>query len=173
MILIHPERCSGCSRCEVHCSFFHTGQVGRSRARIRVVKMEELGLDYPVVCRQCEERYCTRCPESAIEIGPQGQVIVSPTLCTSCGSCVRLCPIGAIEFYQETPYVCDLCGGEPKCVAACNMGALTYEPEVAEHPSLKARKKKVQGLDPEAKRVDYALESTAGLRDSWSKAGEG
>jgi carbon-monoxide dehydrogenase iron sulfur subunit len=69
MITLELARCSGCSRCEVSCSFFHSGKVGRSGARIKVVKIEDIGIDYPVVCQQCRERYCTQCPEKAIEVG--------------------------------------------------------------------------------------------------------
>lgn len=167
MIRIDPALCSGCSRCEVNCSFFHSGRVGRSRARVRVVKVEEIGLDYPVICRQCAERYCTRCPESAIEVGPLGQIIVSPTLCTLCGACEKLCPIGAIEIAHEVPHVCDLCGGEPRCVEQCTMGALRYDPGTGDSMSLAEFKKAAKGRDTEARRVAFAREMTASLRDAW------
>ena len=121
MITLELAKCSGCSRCEVNCSFFHSGKIGRSGARIKVVKVEDIGIDYPLVCQQCSERYCTKCPEKAIEVGPLGQIIVSPTLCTACGTCELLCPIGAIELYEEIPLVCDLCGGAPRCVKACTL----------------------------------------------------
>ncbi len=137
MITLELARCSGCSRCEVHCSFFHSGKIGRSGARIKVVKIENIGIDFPVVCQQCQERYCTKCPEKAIEIGSLGQVIVSPTLCTACGTCEIMCPIGAIELYEEIPHVCDLCGGDPRCVKACTLNAIHYEPDLTERVSLK------------------------------------
>ena len=156
MITLDLAKCSGCSRCEVHCSFFHSGKIGRSGARIKVVKIEEIGIDYPVVCQQCRERYCTKCPEKAIEVGTLGQVIVSPTLCTACGTCEILCPIGAIELFEEIPHVCDLCGGEPRCVKACTLDAVRYAPEVSESVSLKEFKKDSRGLGPEEKRLRYA-----------------
>ena len=167
MIIVHSNKCSGCVRCEVNCSFFHTGRIGRSRARVKVVKKEELGIDYPVMCIQCKERYCTKCPESAIEIGPHGQVIVSPTLCDGCGACQHLCPIGAIELYDDIPYICDLCGGRPMCVEQCNTGALEYRKTGAESISLKSFKVKNKGKDPEQKRLGYALEMTQALRKEW------
>jgi carbon-monoxide dehydrogenase iron sulfur subunit len=167
MITIDPQKCTGCVRCEVNCSFFHTGRVGRGRARMKVVKIEAMGIDYPVVCRHCKERYCTRCPESAVEIGPLGQVIISPTLCSSCGTCQTLCPIGAIELHEDIPYVCDLCGGEPRCVQQCNTGAIEYRPQVRETISLKAFKRGARGLSPEEKRVQYALDRTGELRGRW------
>jgi len=167
MITLTLEKCSGCSRCEVHCSFFHSGKIGRSGARIKVVKIEDIGIDFPVVCQQCRERYCTKCPEKAIEIDTRGQVIVSPTLCTACGTCETMCPIGALELYEEIPHVCDLCGGDPRCVKACTLDAIRYEPEVIERVSLKEYKKGSRNLNPEEKRLLYARASAQGLRDHW------
>ena len=167
MINIDMAKCSGCRRCEVNCSFFRTGSVGRAKARVKVVKIEEIGLDYPVSCRQCRERYCLKCPESAIEIGSFGQVIVSPTLCISCGTCEKLCPIGAIELVGDIPFVCDLCGGDPRCVKQCTLGAIVFEPEIFEAVTLEEFKKNARGLDPEEKRVRYALASFKKLRDRW------
>jgi Fe-S-cluster-containing hydrogenase component 2 len=168
MITLELARCSGCNRCEVNCSFFHSGKIGRSGARIKVVKVEEIGIDYPLVCQQCSERYCTKCPEKAIQIGPLGQVIVSPTLCTACGTCEILCPIGAIELYEEIPLVCDLCGGDPRCVKACTLDAIHYESDLTDAVSLKEFKKSSRRLSPEEKRLRYAMTLSRELRDSWS-----
>jgi len=167
MISLDLAKCSGCSRCEVHCSFFHSGKIGRSGARIKVVKIEDLGIDYPVVCQQCRERYCTKCPEKAIEVGSLGQVIVSPTLCTVCGTCELMCPIGAIELYEDIPHVCDLCGGDPCCVMACTLGAIHYDPPANGDVSLKEFKKGSRGLDPEQKRLHYVMHCAEQLRQNW------
>ena len=170
MIIVDLEKCSGCRRCEVHCSFFHSGRVGRNGSRIKVVKIEELGMDFPVVCRQCRERYCTKCPESAIRIGPYGQVSISPKLCTACGTCQKFCPIGAIELFNDIPHVCDLCGGDPHCVKACTMGAISFDPDTVEHVSLKVFKKGSLKLSPEQKRIHFALSIFKPLREKWVSA---
>jgi len=167
MIVIDPAKCSGCRRCEVNCAFFHTGRVGRASARIKVVKMEDIGVDYPVACRHCVERFCNRCPESAIEIGPLGQVLISPTLCNACGICERLCPIGAIEIYGGIPHVCDLCGGDPRCVGQCTMGAITFEPAASGIVSLASFRENARRMTPEAKRVCFAASETEALRNIW------
>lgn len=167
MLMLELDKCSGCSRCEVHCSFFHSGKIGRSGARVKVVKIEDIGIDFPVVCQQCQERYCTKCPEKAIEIGPLGQVIVSPTLCTACGVCEIMCPIGAIELFEEIPYVCDLCGGDPRCVKACTLEAIRFEPDLSEKVSLKEYKKDSRNLNPEEKRLYYVQASAQNLRKQW------
>ena len=167
MITLDLARCSGCSRCEVNCSFFHSGKIGRSGARIKVVKIEDIGIDYPVVCQQCRERYCTKCPERAIQVDSIGQIIVSPTLCTACGTCEILCPIGAIELFEEIPLACDLCGGDPRCVQACTLDALHYVPEGTGVTSLKEFKTSSRGLNPEEKRLRYVIALSQELRDRW------
>ena len=167
MLTIDLEKCSGCSRCEVNCSFFHSGKVGRQGSRIKVVKMEENGIDFPVVCQLCQERYCTKCPESALNIGSHGQVVVTPTLCNACGICENLCPIGAIEMYEEMPHVCDLCGGDPRCLKACTLEAISFEPDQIEKTSLKSFKKGSGELNPENKRHRFAQSSSKALREKW------
>jgi carbon-monoxide dehydrogenase iron sulfur subunit len=173
MLILDPAKCSGCRRCEVHCSFFHSGRVGRSASRIKVVKIEDRGLDYPVVCQGCLERSCAECPVEAIRIGPLGQVHIDPELCTGCGTCESLCPVGAIELHEEHPLVCDLCSGEPRCVKACTMGALTFEPGMKEGVSLGAFYEGSEKLSPEEKRVRAALQSFENLRKSWVTARRG
>ena len=173
MITLDLVKCSGCSRCEVNCSFFHSGKIGRSGARIKVVKIEDIGIDYPVVCQQCRERYCTKCPEKAIQVDSLGQVIVSPTLCTACGTCEILCPIGAIELFEEIPLVCDLCGGDPRCIMACTLDAIHYECDVTAAVSLREFKKASRGLGPEEKRLRYATIRSRELRDSWAAGRRG
>ncbi len=75
MIRIDASKCTGCRCCEAACAFHHTGSGGRLLSRIRVVNLYELGVDAPVVCQQCVERYCIACPEDALTLGPLGQVV--------------------------------------------------------------------------------------------------
>ncbi len=169
MLIIDAGKCSGCRRCETHCSFYHSGKTGYHGARIKVEKIELIGLDFPVVCHQCKEHYCTRCPQKAISITARGSIEVSPTLCDLCGVCEKLCPVGAIEIYNDIPHVCDLCGGEPRCVSACEMEAIRYEPLVSRQVSLSSVKKKTAGLTPAEKRHERALQEADILRKSWFK----
>ena len=78
-----------------------------------------------------------------------------------------MCPIGAIELYEEIPHVCDLCGGDPRCVRACTLDAIHYEADVTEAVSLKELKKGSRGLDPEQKRLRYVMNRAEQLRQNW------
>jgi carbon-monoxide dehydrogenase iron sulfur subunit len=167
MLVLDPSKCSGCRRCEAQCSFYHTGKVGRSTARIKVVKKEETGIDFPVFCQLCKERHCMDCPQGAMRLGPLGQVVVDPHLCIGCGTCEERCPIGAIEIHEEIPYVCDLCQGDPRCVRACTMEALTFAAGERERVSLEAEG---QELTSEEKRVRFASSLSRPLRVSWVSA---
>lgn len=166
MIRVDLSKCTGCQRCETACSFFHTGRINNHLARIKVLNLYESRLDSPVVCVQCQERYCMKCPEDALSLGKQGQVFVSPTLCTSCGVCEKACPIGALEIFNKIMYVCDLCGGKPQCVEACTEEAITFEPDNIEQISLEDIKKETTKMNPSQKRHFYIkkIGTTAGKR---------
>jgi len=168
LIKVDLHKCTGCKKCEVVCAFFHSGKVSNRLARIKVLNLYELGIDGPVVCIQCEEKYCLKCPEEALSLGSLGQIVVSPTVCNLCGVCEKACPIGAMEIYENILYVCDLCGGKPKCVEACTEGAITFAEE--EHgPSLDAIKKETNKMSPNQKRLYYLKKSGASLREKWSR----
>ncbi len=80
MIQIDLSKCTGCRRCETTCAFFHSGKVNRHLSRIRVLNLYESGIDGPVLCQQCQERYCLTCPDNALSIGASGEIVASPTL---------------------------------------------------------------------------------------------
>lgn len=172
MIRVDVSRCSGCRMCEVACAFYHTGKVNRNLARIKVVQIFEKGIDGPVVCQQCSERYCLDCPENALSIGPRGQVIVSPTLCSQCGKCVRECPIGAIEIFDEIARVCDLCGDSPRCVISCSREAIVFDSHLSESVSLKDRKGETKKFSATEKRTHHILQLGETDRKLWRQNDE-
>jgi len=155
--------------CETACAFYHSGKSGRQRSRIKVLNIYELGLDGPVVCQQCQERYCNVCPVGAISIGEQGNVVISHTICNYCNKCVRACPIGAIELHEETYHICDLCGGNPRCVSACTEKAIWFEPENSETRSLSEFKDESRGKNVSQKQAAFVIRNGAPLREKWRK----
>ena len=167
MLTIDLAKCTGCRRCEVACSFFHTGRVSNRLARIRVLNIYEIGVDAPVVCNQCEERYCLNCPEDALQLGPHGEIVLSPTRCQLCGACELNCPIGAIEIFEDIVYVCDLCGGAPKCIEACSEDAIVWHKEVQSTVSLAEAREGSKKLNPSERRYNQAIRQSAGLRREW------
>lgn len=167
MIQVDLGKCTGCRSCETACSFYRTGKVSRHLSRIKVMHLYETGIDGPVSCVQCEERYCMSCPEDALKIGELGQIISSPTICTRCGACVTKCPIGAIELFNDIIYVCDLCGGRPRCVDACTEGAITFEPNPESGRFLAEIKTRTKGLNPSEKRREYIESLGEKIRQNW------
>jgi len=167
MIEVDINKCTGCRMCETACSFYHTGQTNRLLARIKVVNKYETGIDGPVLCMQCKERYCMDCPENAISIGDLGQIIISATVCTLCRKCEKSCPVGAIEYFDDHIYVCDLCGGSPRCVEACTEQALTFVPEKSGVISLSNIKEKAKAMNPGEKRIFFINRAGVDLRKKW------
>ncbi len=170
MLVVDIGKCTGCRRCESACAFFRTGRISNRLARVKIVSLYQTGIDGPVACGQCQERYCDCCPHDAITYGSLGQVIVSPTSCRLCGACQEACPIGAIEIFNEFVYVCDLCGGRPRCVEACTEGAIHDQREEENHPSLARFKKGAKGMSLAQKRAAYVEVLGAEVRKTWSKA---
>jgi len=149
VIRVDISKCTGCKRCQVVCSFFRTGRISDHLARIKVLNLYQIGIDGPVVCCQCQERYCLSCPEKAITVGDLGQVIVSPTICTLCGVCQKACPIGAIEVFDNFVYVCDL------------------QPEEKKRPSLASIQKETKKMNPSQKRHYYLSQLAQKIRRQW------
>lgn len=154
--------------CETTCTMYHTGRINRNMTRINVVNIYHTGIDGPVVCLQCNERYCMDCPSDAITIGSLGQIVISPTLCTLCGKCERNCPIGAIQIFGKIVYVCDQCGGSPKCVEVCTEGAITYFPD-STRPTFAHFKEEVKNMNSSEKRVHYIEMLGRDLRNKWRR----
>ncbi|HHW17820.1 MAG TPA: TIGR04076 family protein [Firmicutes bacterium] len=128
-MLVKEDFCSGCRRCELACSFQHTGQYWPELSRIQVAKDEHHGQDTPLVCRQCGIARCVEaCPVSALSRDPNTHAVsLDPEKCQRCFKCQKACPFGAIHRDPEGyPLICDLCGGNPRCVEVCPTGAVRF-----------------------------------------------
>lgn len=114
--------CSRCRMCELICAFYHH-QVGNPRrGRMKVIPLGQ-GEDIPVTCMNCEEPPCMNvCPTGALHRKEaDGMVLVNEDVCIGCAMCVNVCPVGAIilDPIDGVASKCDLCQGEPQCVAYC------------------------------------------------------
>ncbi|MCP4605173.1 MAG: hypothetical protein GY847_32420 [Proteobacteria bacterium] len=168
MIKVNIETCTGCRSCEVACAFYHSGKINNNASRIKLISIYEKGIDGPVVCVQCVERYCLTCPDKAIRLGSNGEITASSSLCSLCKKCRNKCPIGAIEIFNDLMYVCDLCDGSPKCVEACTEGALTFAPDDTQLVSLAGIRKETLKMSPSEKRQHYIASQGRKLRKKWT-----
>jgi len=129
-IIVDKDLCSGCRACQVACVVQHEQVFGTQSARIRVAKVDPLGLDEPVVCRFCARPACVAaCPEGALARDEcTGAVVLRDGACTGCGACARACPFGVpyVDARTGRVMICDLCGGDPACVRRCATGAIRY-----------------------------------------------
>jgi Fe-S-cluster-containing dehydrogenase component len=121
------DKCTGCSICQLACSFDLFEGYNPRLSRLAIQQKRENLYHIPVVCNQCENAYCMNvCPVKAIQRTDQGIVEIDQDRCIGCGLCAQYCPIDMILFCPEIKkaYKCDLCQGHPLCVEACPTGAL-------------------------------------------------
>lgn len=127
-IKTHFDRCTGCGLCQLACSERLFGAYNPHRALLQVAHGSENLYHFPIVCNQCENAYCANvCPVSAIvRDSSTGALVVDQETCIGCNLCHRYCPlhIVGVDPGLKKSVKCDLCGGDPGCVAACPTGAL-------------------------------------------------
>ena len=71
VLVVYPQKCTGCRICEQWCSMTHFGVVNPAKARITVNRLHERYLNMPVACTQCDDAPCIEvCPEEAISRHP-------------------------------------------------------------------------------------------------------
>jgi anaerobic carbon-monoxide dehydrogenase iron sulfur subunit len=130
VLKLTPERCTGCLRCEIACSYVQTGAYQPAKSVIRVSPFESHTSYAPYTCTQCAEAWCmTACPVGAITINGAGAKDVVDDLCVGCKLCTIACPYGTMFYDTSTrkAFKCNLCGGDPACAHACPTAAIEYE----------------------------------------------
>lgn len=129
ILVFDVNRCTGCRTCESRCSFKHFRVTNPSKSRIRIINLEEEGLNVPVVCYQCNDSLCMMvCPTKAIKEDKKTSArVIDGNRCIGCKLCMNTCPFGALVLTPEKQLIkCDLCEGDPYCVKHCETGALSY-----------------------------------------------
>ena len=131
MLMVDVNACNGCRICEVICSFEKEKVSVPTKSRIRILRVDEAGMDIPGVCQHCESPPCADiCPMDAITRDPKTEgVVLNEERCIGCRACTFVCPYGAIslDVDRQVMIKCDLCSGEPQCAKYCPKGALVYE----------------------------------------------
>ena len=134
-LLVNSSICSGCRICEMVCSYHHEGKFSSNLSRVTVIKIDKIGMDYPLLCRQCPE--CQPeiiCSTGSFSRGENGIVNVQEKECIECNECIQACPFNAISFnsVENVAEKCNLCshridsGLKPFCVECCPTKAITF-----------------------------------------------
>lgn len=137
VLTVDTNLCTGCRVCELVCSLIKEGECNPRKARVRVLKIEREGFDFPLTCQHCGEPLCKEvCPVNALSRDSQtGAIVLNEKACIGCRACIMACPFGVATYDSQKGVArkCDLCEGDPKCVSFCETHALQYErPEIAE-----------------------------------------
>lgn len=128
-LLVFRKNCTGCHSCEYACSLYHEGVVHPAASRIHVRRVKGI-IDLVGVCWHCTDAPCVAAcpitPKKAIYKDKETNVVkyLDEKLCLGikCNKCVEACPPQYLRYHPATgkPLFCDLCGGDPRCVKACN-----------------------------------------------------
>jgi Fe-S-cluster-containing hydrogenase component 2 len=130
-----PERCTGCRLCELVCSFKKHRVFSRQLSDIKVETREDLALNVPMKCMQCDDPPCIRacCTRALSQEEKTGAILIESDRCILCKACIVACPFGSISLIGGSDTlrisVCDLCSGQPECIDMCRSGAISYVDE--------------------------------------------
>jgi len=134
-LIVNPEKCVGCSICELACSLEKEGHLNPVKSRIRIIRGPPF-IHQAITCRQCEDTPCIRaCPKEALyQSEKTGAILVDDEKCDGCKWCLEACEYGAITYDQDakTVRICDLCDGQPKCKDMCPEEAIDFASEESE-----------------------------------------
>lgn len=121
----NPELCHGCKYCELSCSAKHEKVFNPHKARLNIIcRYSKSGVT--VKGNVCILcKLCMKlCPVQAISFENES-LHVDYDKCIQCGICAEKCPKKCIATAEGRPLICDLCDGNPTCVKFCPHGALT------------------------------------------------
>ena len=140
LLVVNPDRCVGCQRCEINCTLTNDGCCSSYISRVKVTRnlyssrngeglyTEHNWTYFPDTCRQCEEPACgNACPMGAIYADQSGIRRVDTEKCVGCGACTAACPwnMPTVNPVTKKSSKCVMCGA---CVEGCPSGALSIIP---------------------------------------------
>ena len=143
LIMINPDKCTGCKNCELACSFVHERQFRPGASRVQAYTWEREGMSVPMLCQQCDDAACVKvCPTGAMHRSSKLANLVewNEKVCIRCKMCTVACPFGNARYdgASSSIFKCDTCMGAPECVTFCPNGALEY---VEDEQQVRSRKK--------------------------------
>jgi Fe-S-cluster-containing hydrogenase component 2 len=143
LLMIHPDKCTGCKSCVLACSFAHEKDFRPAGSRIHVFTWDREGMSVPMMCQQCGDAPCVSiCPTGAMHrMTEDGVVYWHRNTCILCKMCTQACPFGNAVYDSLTRSIlkCDECGGDPACVRMCPNQALEFvEDTISTRTSKKA-----------------------------------
>jgi anaerobic carbon-monoxide dehydrogenase iron sulfur subunit len=127
-LVLDIAKCTGCKICQLACSAKHEGVFNPKKAHLKIIDgIKKTG-------RQKELLSCTlclscvkSCPVEAIQYGDL-HLTVSRNLCIGCGQCVDACSQGLIYLNaNQIAAVPDFCRGNPVCIDWCPHNAIHQE----------------------------------------------
>jgi formate dehydrogenase iron-sulfur subunit len=153
--LVDTDRCIGCKRCMSACKRWNELKVERDEL-ITDRETDLTGNNWVVVnlltdsknrtrktyshlaCQHCIQPACAGvCPVKAITKLPMGPVVINEKKCIGCRYCFQACPykVPRFDFEKRVTRKCHMCYDrtpllnymKPACVAACPVGALSFD----------------------------------------------
>lgn len=140
LLVVDPDRCVGCQRCEINCTLTNDGCASSYISRVKVTRnlgfsrngtglyTENNWVYFPDTCRQCEDPACgNACPVNAIYADQSGIRKVDQEKCVGCGACTAACPwhMPTVNPVTKKSSKCVMCGA---CAEGCPSGALSIVP---------------------------------------------
>ena len=107
-IRINPGKCTGCRACEVICSLTHDSKdtINPRKARIRVFKDDEEGVNIPLIARTPNQIEYVTAPQLTVD-GKRCNLFQFWTLfkpaeveCNFCTNCVKWCVTDALTLVE-------------------------------------------------------------------------
>jgi Fe-S-cluster-containing dehydrogenase component len=155
---VDVAKCNGCHNCQIACKDEHsenswlpyaeaqpmTGQFWCRVEDFLQGSAPKLRMHYIAhLCNHCTNPLCKSvCRAGAIDVRPDGLVLIDPAKCVGCRACEKACVYGAV-FFNEEKKICQKCTGcahildneenaqyrLPRCADACPTDALQFGEE--------------------------------------------